>query len=514
MQSSPVSPADYTESVRSYLASALPDSQLSTENVLDRHQPLLLMKLTNLVVAFAFSDGNARGTYNTLYEGFKRYYTQQKHRLESVDLMFVYCVPKDLPSFGRICSEIETDVYFCRKFVVPLYLPMYRSLARLPFLPLLPDDRESFRPQSAQTFLQRSGVPGKLTQYLVIPHHRSPKRIVEDCTQGTFGNLSTLDAPDLPSQPTESSAQQIRLKSISIQGFRAYRKRHQFDLSGDVTVLYGPNGFGKTSFFDAVDFAATGEIGRLKARLPSTRFAKAATHLDGNPKDSVVSLSFTSNGSNHTVTRRVVDRMNAKLNGRTCDRKTILSALNGTASTDDRIEHLTSLFRATHLFSQEHQELTQRFEHDCQLSEEAVSRMLALEGYANASKKTTAILNIFRHDVKLAKAERQKLSLEVSDETKQLDELGQKTDKHIDPGVLGSALLSLKKRVLDSELHVSEDVSDLTYIRACRGAIEAKLSETEARIRRLSSLAIRVASLPHVTDDLKNSKRDCVQARA
>lgn len=63
-------------------------------------------------------------------------------------------------------------------------------------------------------------------------------------------------------------------KSISvelkIESFRAYQEKQNFDFvhekSGklaNLVVLYAPNGYGKTSFFDAVEWAITGKIDRI-----------------------------------------------------------------------------------------------------------------------------------------------------------------------------------------------------------------------------------------------------------
>lgn len=62
----------------------------------------------------------------------------------------------------------------------------------------------------------------------------------------------------------------IKLNSLEIESFRAYRERQTFDFtcrSGDpaqLVVIYAPNGFGKTSFFDAIEWGLTGKISRIE----------------------------------------------------------------------------------------------------------------------------------------------------------------------------------------------------------------------------------------------------------
>lgn len=57
---------------------------------------------------------------------------------------------------------------------------------------------------------------------------------------------------------------------IEIDSFRVYKDRQFFDFMtsdgeiANLVVIYAPNGFGKTSFFDAIEWSLTGEINRIK----------------------------------------------------------------------------------------------------------------------------------------------------------------------------------------------------------------------------------------------------------
>ena len=101
----------------------------------------------------------------------------------------------------------------------------------------------------------------------------------------------------------------MRIKSIDISGFRAFRDSHQFDLDGDIVLVIGVNGQGKTSLFDAIHWAITGEISRLnqpdsvvslyspsgEARVHVTlasddgRLLEVTRHLDGEQDNLLVS---------------------------------------------------------------------------------------------------------------------------------------------------------------------------------------------------------------------------------
>ena len=277
MTSSPIDQAEQSERVRAYLARAVPDCELTSEPLASGQPPVILMWMAHLMAGFAFSNGDADRSYTALFGSFKDYYKENRGQLDSVDLSFVFCVRPDMPNLDEFSSAVETDVYFCRKFVVPLVSNLDRCFDRLPFVPLTAGSGRLQRPPSAQTFMQQSGVPATLARYLAVPHKRGAANIARECLDETSGWVPALAAQGRQKEAEarqEREETRVRLEAVSIENFRAYRKPQVFDLSGAVTVLYGPNGFGKTSVFDAIDFAATGGVGRLRLAASTDRFAR------------------------------------------------------------------------------------------------------------------------------------------------------------------------------------------------------------------------------------------------
>ena len=467
------------------------------------YDPLILLYTTSVMAAFAFSNGDANKSYDILYDNFKKYFTR-RDASQALDVAFVFCVHSDARNMDLLCSRVETDVYFCRKFVVRLALPLNKSLARLPFLPLSPLGTQSLRPPSAQTYLQRCGVPATLAKYLVVQRERSPARIVDDCVSGAFGEPRELIPTALdPVTMAERTANPIRFENILISDFRAYRKPQTFRLGADVTVLYGPNGFGKTSLFDAIDFVVTGEIGRMKSSS-DVHFKKVTKHLDSGPDDGMVALSFRSNDEMRTLERRVSNRKQAMLDGHPTERKKVLRELtSGEFPSTDRIENFVSLFRATHLFSQEHQELMIDFHDDCELSDRIVSRLLAFEDYANAANKTDKVREILKAAVDSANREYDELLRQISEENREIDRLSRTVEAPRSLGELRDAIESLRVAISDAGLSVTTSGSDLDAVREWRAAIEMRQATAQTQSERLSALAKDAAVRPKLVIDLE-----------
>jgi DNA repair protein SbcC/Rad50 len=56
----------------------------------------------------------------------------------------------------------------------------------------------------------------------------------------------------------------MRIKEVIINNFKNYIGEHIINLDKKITILYGENGYGKSSFFDAIEWALTGTINRFE----------------------------------------------------------------------------------------------------------------------------------------------------------------------------------------------------------------------------------------------------------
>lgn len=73
----------------------------------------------------------------------------------------------------------------------------------------------------------------------------------------------------------QRSQEPILVSRLRVENFRGFARAVELDLSASVVILRGPNGVGKTSVFDALQWLLIGEIDRLETR----RLRKTDEHL-------------------------------------------------------------------------------------------------------------------------------------------------------------------------------------------------------------------------------------------
>ncbi|QUM81697.1 AAA family ATPase [Moritella sp. 5] len=74
-----------------------------------------------------------------------------------------------------------------------------------------------------------------------------------------------------------------RLKNLSIKGFRGFTECKDFDLSKQYSFIYGPNGTGKSSICEALEYKLTGKIHEAKSkRFNDNVYTKNIKELDTN----------------------------------------------------------------------------------------------------------------------------------------------------------------------------------------------------------------------------------------
>ena len=497
-----------SEEVRSYLGNVLPQSDVRRLADGEERQ-LLLLTMPQLVAGFGFTSRDLSGGYSRSYGAFKREYAAHRNEWDDLDLAFVLCVPAGIAGLQAFGSRVETDVFFCRKYVVPMNGHVGRSLARLPFLPLFTERGVAVRPPSAQTFLQESGVPAQLARYLVKKGERSARSVFDECVDGIFGKLPTPERSSRRGGRFTSAEETaaIEVKSISIEGFRAYRQKTELSFGEDLTVLFGPNGFGKTSVFDAIDFAFTGEIGRLQTRSEE-RFRRVASHLDSENGGSGVALTVGIDGETRRLVRRVTERKRAELDGISMDRKAALETLTGwRGPSADRIENMVSLFRATHLFGQEDQELAREFHSNCRLSSDVVARLLAYEDYHATRAKVSDVCDIATKEIRAVDAEVDEIAHLAESESEELESLGRALQRESPSEDLSSLVDAIAKRITAAGIELTSGEPTVETLRSWRVALETRSSSLRRRSEGLRGCLGLLEELPRRRQELVRAEK-------
>lgn len=475
-----------------------------------RH-PLLMLKLPVEVAGFAVANGKPEETFAQCYSDFKQIYASNHDDWDRLNVSFVLCLEKREPELENLFSSIETDTYFCRKFVVSFEQSIDSGLEILPFIPLERSEGAFQRPPSARTLLQRQlGVPAKLAEYLVELGH-SEDRIVRDCLNGDFGEPRLDISPAaLSARDSITSLLPVRLKGLEIRNFRAYRKPKSFDLDADLIVLYGPNGFGKTSFFDALDFGVTGEIGRLEASKNDSRFRKAAVNLEGATEPSLVTLIFQNGNAAQKLTRAVESRQKPHLDSKPISNKKAIAELTGIQKPTggEHLRNLISLFRATHLFSQENQELVSDFQSTSALSSDVVSRMLAFEDYSSGTKKVADVIASLENLITNRSSDSDIIRTALSEESSRLTTL----EAHISQAQTAQALQILfsdiQEKLKMTGLAIEYHEPNLDIAVGWRALVEASIEDTQGRIERLRAIAPVLPNIAILTNEIATKQKE------
>lgn len=451
---------------------------------------MLLLRLPTDVAAFAVFNGDPDSEFLKAYHNFKNLYRENSRVWDERTLSFVACRSSQDPEDDKFYAALETDPLFCRKYVIRAHETVSaqrEELLRLPFLPLPANGEVGLqRPQPAQDLLQSVGIPSSFARNLIEPGKRSADRIALDLRDGRESLPAELTQPRSDRMAVTTPRATSRLVNLTIEGFRAYREAQTFDLDASVIVLYGPNGLGKTSMFDAIDYACTGRIGRLcRTRRSQTEFARIATHLDKTPGSGSVVLTVRGDAApagTWKLQRSTGDWGTAWIDGQEIDRKSVINKLTQATwlDTAPRQQTLESLFRATHLFGQDEQELLTEFRKGSIIPEAFISEMLSLQDYSEGVAKIEDVLSKLSDH--RATVEEELTRLRDEDATLASTLTGTEPDTELTP--VEAAIASLRQEILDSSLQL-EPLPEVFSVDAYTGWHDVALARSASSDERV-----------------------------
>ena len=144
----------------------------------------------------------------------------------------------------------------------------------------------------------------------------------------------------------------MKLSFLEMNGFRGYRKRIRIDFADRFTIIDGRNGVGKSTIFDAIEYALTGMLTKYHDAKASGETVADYLWWTGEgptPADRYVEVGFLDGDSEFRIRRTQFDNPDTSdietLTERLCDRRIApaapLSQLCTAAIIRD--EHITSL---------------------------------------------------------------------------------------------------------------------------------------------------------------------------
>jgi len=111
----------------------------------------------------------------------------------------------------------------------------------------------------------------------LIPLSTAQGQRVKKVVELAQANLETISSEiqTAPEQVNNQNASVTQLKSINIGPFRGFAKEEVFDLGSRLVLIYGPNGTGKSSFCEALEYGLLGNV----AEAESKRFFNQSDYL-------------------------------------------------------------------------------------------------------------------------------------------------------------------------------------------------------------------------------------------
>lgn len=205
------------------------------------------------------------------------------------------------------------------------------------------------------------------------------------------------------------------LRKLSIKDFRGIRKL-SLDLSANLVLVYGRNGTGKTSVFDAMEYALLGDVERLTWQCPDDESQRSPyVNLFSDEGLAAVSLSLSA-GKHELYLRRTVDvrgSTSLTVDDETVpDERNILDEILGSQAEGIDLRILRNLVRTTNFLAQS--TLRKFLSNSPEERYRSVSDLLGTHDYGRYLDKVSAVLNLISHGARALQGEVASLEVETA----------------------------------------------------------------------------------------------------
>lgn len=439
------------------------------------------------------------------------------------DLNLVLLVGRDTFPDSASIREVVDDRYICRKFVLCVNGQEMRDvMADLPFWP--PGDLLTGEPASVIMSIQEAvrGYDPRLIADLAS-HSPGAERVFEKIREGKYNLTGEPSGAELVRPLRVAQLALTKLESLDITDFRGIRRLRPEDmpLSADVIFIYGPNGVGKTSIANAVEWAITGQVGRLQ---------KAQSRSAGDGLDPIVNVlsdrgkaRVTCRLSNRKPICRVSDGRSTKrlIESRSvADDRAIIDYVVGTKAPSRearlRVERLRDLFRSSHMLSQH--DIRQFLEGTNPVERfDILTNMIGAEEFVRFREKVTTVLRHLHTHVgviveqsKSLKRELEDVSMRLRERKKELERLSYAVTAGKTPEDMASELL---QGLRNCQCTVDEAAIERANVEPVERRFELIAVHTETAIRgkkaATEDLLVRLTSLEQEVQGYIEARTHC-----
>jgi DNA repair exonuclease SbcCD ATPase subunit len=437
-------------------------------------------------------------------------------------------------SLDMIARSIIDDRQICRKFVISVNgTGLREELKNLPFWPIMDELRSS-----SDSLI--SGVQGVLEGYdptllSDLAHHKpSVARVFSKIQEGKYSLYKSTQVDKKPPVVKPITTLLSKISALEITDFRGINHLSHKDipLDGDIVFIYGPNGVGKTSIAEALEWAITGQVQRLEER---PQFSKEGP----DPIVNIFSQKHEAKVTCYFLNRDQITRI--KSGSSTCrqigtrsvtEDRTIIDHVVGTRAPSPEsqlgVNRLRELFRGSHMLSQhdirsflEVTKPSERFD--------ILTNMIGAEEFVRFRNKTSAVSSHISSFLNSNKEKQEALLTEIKDistklNTRQIEM--QQISSNISNGKTSEILLkeileglkscncSIDEQTFKQENSTSDYVRIATVSLQIKKAISQRKSQIDSALINLDSIIQESANYFNAKAKHTNLLTEILQTKA
>jgi DNA repair exonuclease SbcCD ATPase subunit len=346
--------------------------------------------------------------------------------LNHYNTYLVFLLPiEELPSI-RDLQPIISDEYVCRKLIVPIEdKNIQKSLTRLPFYPFeIPELPKRAIPKNVIEALVDSDFSYEIISDLA--RRVSERTILQKLKDSLYKcEKLKLQKVQKESLPEDYPIYPIKVKNISIRNFRGIGKKLDLDIDADIAIIYGPNGTGKTSIIDAIEWTITGEVERLWGRNYDKQLNanESLVNLFSKERLAEIQVEFRKNGES-ILEKRYVDlsksrRSYAEINNIRANDKTMIREIVGIRMPKVDVRRLRRVFLRSHFLGQN--TILKFITQNPESRYDAFSHMVGTQDYILFNEKINSVIRALERELEVKSKHKNELKEGIRDISVRVD---------------------------------------------------------------------------------------------